>query len=84
MGHEHEHTRTGQTAEQFHDFAHAEFDSLCGALVRRLRNDTLPPDEAYWWTRILFAEAVILLDHQRCPAMWSTLNYPVGVDARAA
>jgi hypothetical protein len=67
--------------EHFHAYAHAEFDSLCGAVIRRLRNDTLPPDEAYWWTRILFAEAVVLLDHAKCEPAWSALNYPISVDA---
>ncbi len=70
----------GQDPEHFHAYAHAEFESLCGAVIRRLRNQTLPPDEAYWWTRILFSEAVILLDHARCEPEWSALNYPISVD----
>lgn len=67
--------------EHFHSYAHAEFDSLCSAVIRRLRNDTLPPDEAYWWTRILFSEAVVLLDHTQCEPEWSALDYPISVDA---
>lgn len=66
--------------EQFHAFAHAEFDALCSAVIRRLHDDTLPPDEAYWWTRILFSEAVVLLDHARCEPEWSALNFPISVD----
>jgi hypothetical protein len=71
-------------AEQFHAYAHAEFEALCSALTRRLQNGALPPDEAYWWTRILFAEAVVMLDHARCEPVWSGLNPGISVDRAAA
>jgi hypothetical protein len=54
---------------EFHTHAHVEFDSLCSAIARRLRNNTLPPDEAYWWTRILVSEAAVHL-HKGCVLDW--------------
>jgi hypothetical protein len=47
-----------------HDFsleAQAEFEAICDKVCVRLREGSLPPDEAYWWTRILFQEAVARL-----------------------
>ena len=35
----------------------AEFDQLCDVLCERLLNDSLPPDDAYWWARIAIQEA---------------------------
>jgi hypothetical protein len=32
--------------------ARAESVAICEAIVLRLVAGTLPPDEAYWWTRI--------------------------------
>jgi hypothetical protein len=47
----------------FQVFAQAEYESLCETIAERLTTDSLPPDEAYWWTRILTAEAVMRLNH---------------------
>jgi hypothetical protein len=52
------------TAALTHDFtleAQAEFDAICDKVCDRLRVGDLPPDEAFWWTRILFEEAVARL-----------------------
>jgi hypothetical protein len=58
-------TWRGPSPAEFHAHAHVEFDSLCTAIARRLRNNTLPPDEAFWWTRILVSEAAVHL-HKGC------------------
>jgi hypothetical protein len=50
----------------FHAHAHAEYDALCGSLTRRLREGTLPPDEAYWWTRIVCSAATTRLSDHCC------------------
>jgi hypothetical protein len=49
----------------FHAHAHAEFDSLCAAIIQRLQNGSLPPDEAYWWSRIACSTALTRLS-DRC------------------
>jgi hypothetical protein len=59
---------TGFQHEPEHDFhahAHAEHDALCAAIVERLRDGSLPPDEAYWWTRIACSAAMTRLS-DRC------------------
>ena len=33
-----------------------EFQYMALALVQRLREGSMPPDDAYWWTRALCAE----------------------------
>jgi hypothetical protein len=33
-----------------------EFEYLAMAFVQRLREGSMPPDDAYWWTRALCAE----------------------------
>ena len=33
-----------------------EFQYLATALVQRLREGSMPPDDAYWWARALCAE----------------------------
>jgi hypothetical protein len=33
-----------------------EFQYMALALVQRLRERSIPPDDAYWWTRALCAE----------------------------
>jgi hypothetical protein len=43
-------------------FEFDEFQSLSTALVQRLREGSMPPDDAYWWTRALCAEAYIRED----------------------
>jgi hypothetical protein len=40
-------------------FEFDEFQSLSMALVQRLREGSMPPDDAYWWTRALCAEAYL-------------------------
>jgi hypothetical protein len=36
--------------------AQAENQAICRSLCERLRSGTLPPDEAYWWTRIAVSD----------------------------
>jgi hypothetical protein len=48
--------RSPQTAEH-EQRRDAEFDGLCAALCNRLLNHTIPPDDAYWWARIVTEEA---------------------------
>jgi hypothetical protein len=43
-------------------FEFDEFRSLSTALVQRLREGSLPPNDAYWWTRALCAEAYLRED----------------------
>lgn len=43
-------------------FEFDEFQSLSTALVQRLREGSMPPDDAYWWTRALCAEAYLRED----------------------
>lgn len=43
-------------------FEFDEFQSLSTALVQRLREGSMPPDDAYWWTRTLCAEAYLRED----------------------
>jgi hypothetical protein len=43
-------------------FEFDEFQSLSTALVQRLREGSMPPDDAYWWTRALCAEAYMRED----------------------
>ena len=38
----------------------AEYRSLCKRLRDRIAESGLPPDEAYWWTRIALREAALL------------------------
>ena len=47
-------------------FEFDEFQSLAGALVLRLKEGSLPPDDAYWWTRTLCAEAYM---REEAPAL---------------
>jgi hypothetical protein len=54
---------TVPTRDEFSAHAHAEFDALSRAVCEGLRDGNLPPDEAYWWTRILFSEAVVSLNN---------------------
>jgi hypothetical protein len=43
-------------------FEFEEFQSLSTALVQRLKEGSLPPDDAYWWTRTLCSEAYLKED----------------------
>jgi hypothetical protein len=38
-------------------FEFDEFRSLTTALVQRLKEGSMPPDDAYWWARTLCSEA---------------------------
>jgi len=38
----------------------AEYKSLCRTLRQLIEGDALPPDEAYWWTRIALEEHAAL------------------------
>ena len=39
----------------------SEHDALAETICARLRDGSLPPDEAYWWTRILVEGAIARL-----------------------
>jgi hypothetical protein len=39
--------------------ADAELDALCESLKRWILEGTMPPDDAYWWTRIVAGETGI-------------------------
>jgi hypothetical protein len=43
----------------------AEYQGLCETLRESLEEDRLPPDEAYWWTRIVLAEAEALVQREQ-------------------
>ena len=38
----------------------AEYRCLCQTLRQLIEGDALPPDEAYWWTRIALEEHLAL------------------------
>ena len=40
-------------------FEFDEFRSLSTALVQRLKEGSMPPDDAYWWARALCSEAYL-------------------------
>ena len=40
----------------------ADYGGFCETLREALAEDRLPPDEAYWWTRIALAEATLVLE----------------------
>jgi hypothetical protein len=40
-------------------FEFDEFQSLSMALVQRLKEGSMPPDDAYWWARALCSEAYL-------------------------
>jgi hypothetical protein len=58
---EHGHALDGKDAPDLRLRAQAESDQISDALRERLLNGTLPPDEAYWWTRIAFWDTVARL-----------------------
>jgi len=37
--------------------AQREFEVVSEAFSRRLREGSVPPDDAYWWTRVIVEEA---------------------------
>ena len=40
-------------------FEYDEFRTLSTALVQRLKEGSMPPDDAYWWARALCSEAYL-------------------------
>lgn len=38
-------------------FQWEELEKMTNAFIQRLREGSLPPDDTFWWTRILYAEA---------------------------
>jgi hypothetical protein len=55
-------TDDGATRRHALSFEFEEFQSLSTALVQRLREGSLPPDDAYWWARALCSEAYMRED----------------------
>jgi hypothetical protein len=51
--------------------AEEEFEAISNLICLRIQDGTMPPDDAYWWTRVLVADAV-------CTLMWN------GTDAEQA
>jgi hypothetical protein len=43
--------------------AEEEFEAISNLICLRIQDGTMPPDDAYWWTRVLVADAV-------CSLMW--------------
>ncbi len=60
-GTEHHHAPGGDDPQDQKLRAQAETDAICDALIERLQQGTLPPDEAYWWTRIALSDVVARL-----------------------
>jgi|RhiMetdeSRZDD1v2_1073273.scaffolds.fasta_scaffold00095_32 hypothetical protein len=44
--------------------AQMEVSALCDRVREQIIGGLLPPDEAYWWTRIAICEAVAVLGHE--------------------
>jgi hypothetical protein len=51
---------TSKQSPEYTERRAVEFDRLCDVLCERLLNDSLPPDDAYWWTRIAMQEAATM------------------------
>jgi hypothetical protein len=43
-------------------FAREEFDALACSLCRRVKEGSLPPDDAYWWVRMLCSDAELIAE----------------------
>jgi hypothetical protein len=50
----------GRSKTDRHARSQAEYSGLCQTLRQLLVDDALPPDEAYWWTRIALEEYLAL------------------------
>ena len=50
---------TDGTPRHHESFEFDEFRSLTTALVQRLKEGSMPPDDAYWWARMLCSEAYL-------------------------
>jgi len=44
--------------------AEEEYEAVAESICRRIQDGTMPPDDAYWWTRVLFADAVCTMMRQ--------------------
>lgn len=51
-------------------FEFDEFQSLATALVQRLKEGSLPPDDAYWWARSLCSEAYLKEEAPEFAEQW--------------
>ena len=51
-------------------FEFDEFQSLSTALVQRLKEGSLPPDDAYWWARSLCSEAYLKEEAPEFAEQW--------------
>ena len=52
--------RTQVRRKRYHEkLRHNYEQSLSMALVQRLREGSMPPDDAYWWARALCSEAYL-------------------------
>jgi hypothetical protein len=58
-----------------------EFQYMALALVQRLREGSMPPDDAYWWARALCAEPY--MQAFRTSAMSSPIGRPSNHSARS-
>jgi hypothetical protein len=51
-------------------FEFDEFRSLSAALVQRLKDGSMPPDDAYWWARVLCSEAYLKEEAPEFAEQW--------------
>jgi len=58
-------SKKGSNSARRARFARAkeEYECLCASLCEQLSQGSIPPDEAYWWTRIAIEEAGRLRRH---------------------
>jgi hypothetical protein len=63
---------TDGVAPRHHAFSFEfdEFQSLSTALVQRLREGSMPPDDAYWWARSLCSEAYLKEEAPEFAEQW--------------
>ena len=54
--------------------ARMEVWTLCDRVRDQILHGLLPPDEAYWWTRIAVAEAVALLGYESAAQAVAAMN----------
>lgn len=59
-------------SREFEAAALAEHDAICAAFVKKVRANQVPPDEAFWWARILMSEAFARLTAPREVSDWQT------------
>jgi hypothetical protein len=51
-------------------FEFDEFRTLSTALVQRLKEGSMPPDDAYWWARSLCSEAYLREEAPEFAEQW--------------